>query len=164
MSLVKLTILENSLKQSQIRFLVSSTLIVATTAFLSICYAQNPVIQTKYTADPAPMVYNDTVFLYTSHDEDDAFGFKMLNWMLYPSSVMAFGLNPKLLSVSTKEPILPIFWQDNYFPLLPGEKRTIKMQVDASLITGDKLLFKLDGGNIRAAQEQNGQYLKLILS
>ena len=30
--------------------------------------AQNPIIQTKYTADPAPMVYNDTVFLYTTHD------------------------------------------------------------------------------------------------
>ena len=28
--------------------------------------AQNPIIQTKYTADPAPMVYNDTVFLYTA--------------------------------------------------------------------------------------------------
>lgn len=33
--------------------------------------AQNPIIQTKFTADPAPMVYKDTVFLYTSHDEDD---------------------------------------------------------------------------------------------
>ena len=29
--------------------------------------AQDPIIQTKYTADPAPMVYNDTIFLYTSH-------------------------------------------------------------------------------------------------
>ena len=28
--------------------------------------AQRPIIQTKYTADPAPMVYNDTVFLYPS--------------------------------------------------------------------------------------------------
>lgn len=45
--------------------------------------AQNPIIQTKYTADPAPMVYNDTVFLYTGHDEDDAFGFKMQDWLLY---------------------------------------------------------------------------------
>ncbi|MDP4208217.1 MAG: glycoside hydrolase family 43 protein [Bacteroidota bacterium] len=50
--------------------------------------AQNPIIQTKYTADPAPMVYNDTVFLYTSHDEDDAFGFKMQDWMLYTSTDM----------------------------------------------------------------------------
>ena len=38
--------------------------------------AQSPIIQTKYTADPAPMVHNDTIFLYTSHDEDDAKGFK----------------------------------------------------------------------------------------
>lgn len=49
---------------------------------------QYPIIQTKYTADPAPMVHNDTVFLYTSHDEDDAFGFKMVNWLLYTSTDM----------------------------------------------------------------------------
>jgi len=49
---------------------------------------QNPVIQTRYTADPAPLVYHDTVFLYTSHDEDDAFGFKMQNWLLYTSTDM----------------------------------------------------------------------------
>lgn len=34
--------------------------------------AQNPIIQTMYTADPAPMVYNDTLFLYVGHDEKDA--------------------------------------------------------------------------------------------
>jgi arabinoxylan arabinofuranohydrolase len=50
--------------------------------------SQLPIIQTKYTADPAPFVYNDTVFLYTSHDEDDAFGFKMQNWLLYTSTDM----------------------------------------------------------------------------
>lgn len=32
--------------------------------------AQNPIIQTRYTADPAPIVYKDTVFLYVGHDED----------------------------------------------------------------------------------------------
>lgn len=47
-----------------------------------------PIIQTKYTADPAPMVYNDTVFLYTTHDEDDADGFKMYDWLLYSSTDM----------------------------------------------------------------------------
>ena len=56
----------------------------------TVLYAQEPIIQTKYTADPAPMVYNDTVFLYTSHDEDDAqgYGFKMLDWQLYTSTDM----------------------------------------------------------------------------
>lgn len=47
-----------------------------------------PVIQTKYTADPAPIVHNDTVYLYTTHDEDDAEGFKMRDWLLYTSTDM----------------------------------------------------------------------------
>lgn len=49
---------------------------------------QRPIISTKYTADPAPMVHNDTVYLYTSHDEDDAMGFKMKDWLLYTSTDM----------------------------------------------------------------------------
>ena len=31
-----------------------------------------PIIQTKYTADPAPYVHGDTVYLYTTHDEDNS--------------------------------------------------------------------------------------------
>ena len=45
--------------------------------------AQNPIIQTAYTADPAPMVYNDKVYLYTSHDEDGSTWFTMNDWKLY---------------------------------------------------------------------------------
>ena len=52
-------------------------------------FADNPIIQTKYTADPAPLVYNGTVYLYTSHDEDTAVNFVMYNWMLYSSTDMA---------------------------------------------------------------------------
>lgn len=48
----------------------------------------NPIIQTKYTADPAPMVYDGKVFLYTTHDADDALGFKMNDWLLYTSEDM----------------------------------------------------------------------------
>ena len=56
----------------------------------TVLYAQDPIIQTKYTAVPAPMLHNDTVFLYTGHDEDDAqgYGFKMLDWQLYTSTDM----------------------------------------------------------------------------
>jgi hypothetical protein len=70
------------------------------------------------------------------------------------STSLAFAVNPKLLSVSTREPVLPIFWEDNYFSLLPGEKRTVEMQLDASLVTEEKLLFKLDGWNLREPHEQ----------
>lgn len=55
-------------------------------------FSQNPIIQTKFTADPAPLVYRDTVFLYTTHDEDDAgpgMGkFLMKEWLLYTSTDM----------------------------------------------------------------------------
>lgn len=48
------------------------TLLVIILFFSEICNAQNPIIQTIFTADPAPLIHNDTVFLYVGHDEDDA--------------------------------------------------------------------------------------------
>ena len=50
--------------------------------------AQNPIIQTIYTADPAPMVYKDTVYLYTGHDEDKSTWFTMKDWRCYTSTDM----------------------------------------------------------------------------
>lgn len=50
--------------------------------------AQNPIIQTMYTADPAPMVYNNKLYLYTSHDEDNSTWFTMDNWKLYSTDDM----------------------------------------------------------------------------
>lgn len=50
--------------------------------------AQNPIVQTNYTADPAPMVYNGKVYLYTSHDEDDSTWFTMNDWRLYTTEDM----------------------------------------------------------------------------
>jgi len=49
-------------------------------------FAENPVVQTNFTADPAPMVYNDTVFLFTGHDEDSATNFAMYDYLLYTST------------------------------------------------------------------------------
>lgn len=50
--------------------------------------AQMPLIQTEFTADPAPMVKGDTVYLYTTHDEDYGDGFEMRDWLLYTSTDM----------------------------------------------------------------------------
>ncbi|MGU3314976.1 glycoside hydrolase family 43 protein [Sphingomonas sp. M6A6_1c] len=50
---------------------------------------EHPIVQTRFTADPAPLVHDGVVYLYTSHDEDDADGFKMLDWRLYSSTDMA---------------------------------------------------------------------------
>lgn len=50
--------------------------------------AQNPIIQTMFTPDPAPFVYENTVYLFVDHDEDDAQYFSMKDWMLYSSEDM----------------------------------------------------------------------------
>ncbi len=68
-----------------------SYLTLGIAAFLGVSarsQADNPIIRTKFTADPAPLVYDGTVYLYTGHDEDDANAFKMLNWQLYTSRDM----------------------------------------------------------------------------
>ena len=41
---------------------------------LHISFAQNPIITNLYTADPSAKVFNDTLFVYPSHDKDDQAG------------------------------------------------------------------------------------------
>ncbi len=52
--------------------------------------SQNPVIQTNFVADPAPMVHDGTVYLYTTHDEDKTINnfFTMNDWRCYSSKDM----------------------------------------------------------------------------
>jgi arabinoxylan arabinofuranohydrolase len=52
------------------KYIVTCLFFIIAAAFKGV--AQNPVIQTMYTADPAPIVYKDTLFLYVGHDEDCA--------------------------------------------------------------------------------------------
>lgn len=57
-----------------------------------------PLFQTKYTADPSPLVVGDTLFLYTSHDaspedipdlnEQNSAGFFMYDWLLWSTTDM----------------------------------------------------------------------------
>ncbi|MBC9795666.1 family 43 glycosylhydrolase [Sinomicrobium sp. FJxs] len=52
--------------------------------------AQNPVITHKYTADPAALVHNDSVYLYTGHDEaaKDFNFYDMKEWLVFSSADM----------------------------------------------------------------------------
>ena len=57
-----------------------------------------PIFQTKYTADPSPLVVGDTLFVYTSHDsspedivdenEEGSAGFFMYDWLLWTTTDM----------------------------------------------------------------------------
>lgn len=65
-------------------------LVLVTGHFSLTTSAQNPIIQTCYTADPAPIVYNDTLFLYVGCDERDAprNGYLMREYRLYTTTDM----------------------------------------------------------------------------
>jgi arabinoxylan arabinofuranohydrolase len=52
--------------------------------------ADNPIVQTIFTADPAPLVHEGTVYVYTGHDEDTLVNdfFTMNEWRVYSSTDM----------------------------------------------------------------------------
>jgi arabinoxylan arabinofuranohydrolase len=54
----------------------------------AVARADNPIVQTIYTADPAPLVYNGRVYLYTGHDEDGSTTFTMRDWRVWSSADM----------------------------------------------------------------------------
>ena len=51
-------------------------------------YAQNPIVQTQLTTDPAPLVVGDQLYVYTGHDEDKADFFWMNEWRVYSTKDM----------------------------------------------------------------------------
>ena len=50
--------------------------------------AENPLAQNLYTADPAPMVHDGVLYLYTSHDRDNSDYFYMPDWQCYSTTDM----------------------------------------------------------------------------
>jgi MYXO-CTERM domain-containing protein len=74
------------LSTNVIRRLAPAALLAAAVTSLSpTVFADNPIVQTNYTADPGPMVYDGRVYLFTSHDEDVTVNnfFTMNDWRLY---------------------------------------------------------------------------------
>ncbi|HEY3500592.1 MAG TPA: glycoside hydrolase family 43 protein, partial [Polyangiaceae bacterium] len=67
------------------RLVPSALLACAFTLGAGGALADNPIVQTNYTADPAPMVHEGRLYLYTSHDEDVTVNdfFTMNDWRLY---------------------------------------------------------------------------------
>jgi beta-xylosidase len=80
--------LNKSITKSTIFKFILGVMMIAAVTVESKSYADNPIIQTRFTADPAPMVYHDTVYLYADHDEDSSTWFTMKNWYLYTSTDM----------------------------------------------------------------------------
>ncbi|KJR86059.1 carbohydrate-binding protein family 6 protein [Sporothrix schenckii 1099-18] len=63
--------------------------LVALLSMVNVSEADNPAIQTIYTADPAPFVYNGRMYLFADHDEDGSKTFVMKDWRLFSTTDMA---------------------------------------------------------------------------
>jgi hypothetical protein len=46
------------------------------------------------------------------------------------------------------EDVVPIFWSDNYFSLLPGEERQVTATYDSSALDGKAAVLAVDGYNV----------------
>jgi exo-1,4-beta-D-glucosaminidase len=67
---------------------------------------------------------------------------------------LAFAINPKILKLNSKDPVLPVFWEDNYISLFPKEKRTLEVEYDLKNLDGEKPLLKVDGWNVSAIEKE----------
>lgn len=66
------------------------------------------------------------------------------------SSGLAFNLEIQVLKKLRQALLLPIFLEDNYFSLLPGEKRIIRGNFLVDDLEGDELEIKVNGWNVKA--------------
>ncbi|MDD2525677.1 MAG: glycoside hydrolase family 43 protein [Bacteroidales bacterium] len=66
----------------------SVALMMAFTASMGVARADNPVIQTHYSPDPAPMVYNNTVYMYTGDDIPGTDFYYMTKWRVASTTDM----------------------------------------------------------------------------
>ncbi len=74
-----------------------------------------------------------------------------------PSASLAFDINPSVKKDSSGDLVTPVFWEDNYFSLLPGEKRTVKVEFDPADLDGEKPVLHVEGWNVRPVDMAAGQ-------
>jgi exo-1,4-beta-D-glucosaminidase len=65
---------------------------------------------------------------------------------------LAFLVRLRLVTGKDQTEILPVFWDDNYISLLPGEKREVMVRVRASDLAGARPSLLVDGFNVAAAR------------
>jgi hypothetical protein len=66
------------------------------------------------------------------------------------SSAPAVQTRIRTISSATREDILPAFYSDNYFSLMPGESKTVTVEFNPKYLKGARPVFELSGWNTKA--------------
>ncbi|ADV83491.1 glycoside hydrolase family 2 protein [Terriglobus saanensis] len=76
-----------------------------------------------------------------------------------PSSVIALMTHLQLRQKTGGVRVLPVFYSDNYISLIPGEARTVTIEVANKNLTGDAPALALDGFNVEVEPTQGSALL-----
>ena len=68
-----------------------------------------------------------------------------------PGAGLAFLVHARLTRGKDGDDLVPIFWDDNYFSLLPGKEKTVTATYDPGDLVGKEPVLELDGFNIEPA-------------
>ncbi len=68
-----------------------------------------------------------------------------------PSSSLAFMVHVRVAKAKDDDDVVPIFWDDNYVSLLPGENRELTARFEAANAGDGELVLTIDGWNVVAS-------------
>ncbi len=81
------------------------------------------------------------------YGKDDQFGIVTLK-VKNPTETLAFFNFFDVIDSQTSQPVLPIYWNDNYVSLLPGEERTYEAKFFLTDMKGEKPVIEIRGWNV----------------
>jgi exo-1,4-beta-D-glucosaminidase len=73
-----------------------------------------------------------------------------------PSTSVAFQIRLRLANRKDGLDVVPVFWEDNYFSLLPGEERMISVRYDTAELHGAHPVIQVGGFNIAPGEVGSG--------
>ena len=88
----------------------------------------------------------DTTITVSPRVEDDATAHVTVH---NTGRSLAFQVRLKLVEVASGKEILPVFWEDNYFELFPGERREVRVSYPH---TGDKVDVQVEAWNAKGVK------------
>jgi len=65
-----------------------------------------------------------------------------------PSASVAFQVHARLTTGKDGDDLVPVFWEDNYFSLLPGEEKSVSATFEASDLNGKEPFLEVAGYNV----------------
>jgi arabinoxylan arabinofuranohydrolase len=109
-----------------LRFILSLCFVLSIPAALM---ASNPIITTAYSADPSAHVFNGRMYVYASHDRNDARQFDMIDYHVYSSDDLqnwkdhgiAFRLSDSKWARSHLWAPDCAFWKGKYYLFYPAQ-------------------------------------------